>query len=129
MLRSVPHRKLLRGYVEVFMSSNTLEWIVLTEINQCEGEEWSWWIPYRGNEQSYEKLKTVLEEAPLDNTELYDVGLVDATTDQVEFLCEWATHGYFNSHNMAKGINDSLLDDINWDYDDPLYKGGIIIHE
>lgn len=102
--------------------------IQFTESNESEGEEWSFWLQYTGNEEAIGNLRDLLDEAEENYEYEFDYVLTHNIEPEsvVDKLVEYATVGYMASHQKVVGklvCPDSLGDGAN-----DLYKGQIKAH-
>jgi hypothetical protein len=88
-----------------------LKFVRLTEVNDWEGETWSFWLQYNGNEDDLRKLKEILEDQPEteDEDDEEDFGftldLEDLVSEHiVNALVKYSSDGYFSDHNKVVGL-------------------------
>lgn len=102
-----------------------MDFIVLTERNDWEGEAWLFYMPADTNEGLLEVLTSIKD--PAYSVEIEQI----ASTEEVN---EWHSDTtYMNQHNLVPDPVDvpALKEAINAynedpDSDDPLYKGGLL---
>jgi len=95
-------------------------YVCFIEHNDWEGETWRFYIPINGNEADLAKVRELITGS--------DYELVDEpqwSKAEVKKLERAGGYGYMNYHNLAAGFKQ-LPDSINWDEEDPFYKGGLI---
>lgn len=93
------------------------------EINEHEGEAWTFWLQRDGNEDALLALDSVIDAYWEEETEpAYELSVEDTLTEtQVDLLCEYSEEGYYATHNKVTGtlrLPDGLTVDT-------LYKGGV----
>jgi len=105
------------------------QFIQFTEVNDNEGETWSFWLQYDGNQQAIDDFRDLLDEAEehADDDEFpYTLTHNIEPESVVDKLVEYADEGYMASHNKVMGVftcPDTLGEDADY-----LYKGGITKH-
>ena len=100
------------------------KYIKWTEHNDHEGESWSWFIPLEGNEADYEKAKNLLSTAPEYAQDCYEISIVERDLQSLKNEISEADGGYMADKQWADGFGE-LPDSIDWESDDPFYKGQI----
>jgi hypothetical protein len=110
----------------------------LVEINESEGETWTWWIQVNGNQGILDEIKSRIEAAMNESDYYEEYDLPEwpygetLGIDQVGLLERWSHEGYCRDHNVVAGV---LIRSQRWIRDgessdpynglDALYKGGI----
>jgi len=98
-------------------------YVLFEEDNDWEGEVWAFFIPYEGNEDQLTKLENLIDGAGP-----YAVYLAKEdryTKKEVKKHVRHATEGYLDSHNRVRGKLCKLPESVDWDSEDPFFKGGI----
>jgi hypothetical protein len=108
-------------------------YVEFLEINDWEGESWSFFIPLEGNEHQLDLLETYLVDQ--ENVKFdfpYSLGGIPIPEFEVDILVKHSDVGYMPRYNKLSGKLDanSLLEQLEqFELGDmmkfPLYKGGI----
>lgn len=94
-----------------------------TEWNDHEGEQWYFFFP--DDEKICDKIRKILDSFPWEDCP-YRLSSKTYTEEQVDFLVSEASWGYICSHNKCVVLVDKLPDGlVDWDNEDPFYKGRI----
>lgn len=102
--------------------------VKFTEINEHEGETWTFWLQRDGNEAALAQLADALDEFGGDEYHLADTALRE---DVVDVLVEHGGVGYRPLHTKVTGhlevpTNLLAVDEDSGDVlQDGLYKGGV----
>jgi hypothetical protein len=110
----------------------------LIEVNEHEGETWTWWIQIDGNQDILNEIAERIEAGRRDSDYYEEYSLPEwpygekLGRDQVALLERWSEGGYHPAHNAVTGV---LVRPDRWietaDSEsvyvrlDALYKGGI----
>jgi hypothetical protein len=103
-----------------------LQFVEFEEVNDWEGETWTFWLQLTGNEDELTKLDDLLSQAEREiEYELpFTLYLENCENESVvDKLVQHSEEGYYDSHNMVLGkftCPESLGEAA-----DELYKGGI----
>ena len=92
------------------------QYISITEHNDNEGESWRFWIP--SDDPMLENAKKVA----LINEDFYEINENLVPGSEVDLLCEHSREGYMPFENKVDHID--WPENVDFDHDDPLYKGG-----
>ena len=96
--------------------------VMFTEINDWEGETWSWFIPIEGNEDDIEKVRALIE--PMQD--VYSLSEKQYTEEEVQTLMDAPSDTtYMDRYQKASGF-ETIPESVDWDNDDPFYKGQMI---
>lgn len=99
-----------------------MEFVRFTENNDWEGESWNFWLQVDGNQDQLKRLKELADET----CGVYELDLDETRTeDYVDLRVKDAWSGYNCSDNKVVGTLQDLPEVVDWDYDDPFYKGRI----
>jgi hypothetical protein len=104
------------------------DFVHLVEVNDNEGETWTWWLQLDGNNEQLDRLATLLASCAADVDDLDDLPFALHLDDVepetiVDKLVQYAESGYFSSHNKVVGAF-TCPDSLGY-YADALYKGRI----
>lgn len=95
------------------------DYLRFTEENDWEGETWNFYIPIENNEAALSHLRTLIE-----GQNQYELGTEPFSKKTVKTLDRNSRVEYMALENRLSGIL-LLPDRIDWENDDPFYKGGI----
>lgn len=112
-----------------------LRFTPLVEMNDHEGETWTWWVQVNGNEDLLAILIDVFEDCS-DASEYFEEYALPEwprgetlTEPEVDLLVRWSDRGYYRAHNKVSGVLvlPTVFDEAVSPFDkvEELYKGGI----
>lgn len=109
-------------------SQTGLLFVRFCEVNDHEGETWTWWLQLDGNKAQFDKLAVLLRNAADNGDDMDDLAYVlhlDSVEPEavVDKLVEYAESGYYAAHNKVAGV--FTCPDDPGGHCDKLYKGGI----
>lgn len=98
--------------------------VPFTEVNDWEGETWTFWLQLEGNERELVSLKELISKYELH--EEYNLDLNDIESEEaVDRMVSRAQCGYMSSDNKVSGRFVCPEDSSSTSLDEDLYKGGI----
>lgn len=93
--------------------------VELVEVNDWEGETWSWWLQLDGNEDALRELGVLLSDE--EGEEEYQLSDEAVSETDVDLLVRHSKLGYYPSHTKVTGV---MTPPVDFEATD-LYKGGI----